>query len=130
MAEFVGALLILGLITTALIKSFAKWNDSVPGVLTANGLCLFVATVLAGFGRARDTPVFGEAFTAYVLPQLVILGITLWRWNAAQPVAAPPLVPPHPPGLAEPQPASWSKGIAYGVAAILALFAIGFLSLH
>jgi hypothetical protein len=82
-AGFLGALVILFLITNGLIKLFSKWNSSIPGILTANGLSLFIATVLAGFGMAdgRSSPVFFEGFARYVTPQLVILGFTLWNWN-------------------------------------------------
>jgi len=117
MAEMIGAALILGLITSVLIKVFAKWNDAVPGILTANGLSLFIATVAAGFGKAiGPQPVFAEAFASYVVPQLVILGLTLWRWYktqdkvivpsptsvAASPTANIPAPAPHPSAGATP----------------------------
>jgi hypothetical protein len=82
MAELFGAFCIQLIITGGLWKLFQRWNDSVPGILTASCLALFIATVVAGFGRAdgRD-PVFGEAFAVYVIPQLIVLLLLLWGWN-------------------------------------------------
>ncbi|WP_112663810.1 hypothetical protein [Microvirga flavescens] len=96
--QFFGGLMILGLVTQLLMRTLKRWNSDVPGILTANGLLLFIATILGGFGMADGgEPVFREAFANYVLPQLAVLGFSFWQWNrfyrevvsAVKPVIAP-----------------------------------------
>src|SRR5215203_966208 len=132
MAQFLGALAILGLVTSGLVKLFSKWNDQIPGILTANGVSLFVATVIAGFGMAdgRD-PVFGEAFSVYVLPQLAILGVSLWYWSRSKNRSAVPATADAPSNAMPTSEAfphakkgSWVKRSAIAVGSFLLLVAV------
>ena len=78
---FVGAL--LGRRCTQLFLWLLRsWKAEYPRLITANGLSLFLATVLAGFGNADGgTPDFQKSFTTYVLPQIVCLLVGLYRTN-------------------------------------------------
>jgi hypothetical protein len=85
MAELIGAGIAQWFITFLLMKVLAKWDEGTPGILTANALALFIATVVGGFGRADGgDPQFAHSFTISVIPQLVILSITLWKWYKAE----------------------------------------------
>jgi hypothetical protein len=54
----------------------------IPRMMMANGLSLFVATIVGGFGIADGGgPNFASAFASYVLPQLVWLIVGIVRYN-------------------------------------------------
>jgi hypothetical protein len=78
-ASFVGALLITWLLTYLFDWLLRRWISSpIPCLLVAAVVSLALCTVAGGYGFAdRGPPVFAAAFLAYVLPQLVSLGLML-----------------------------------------------------
>ncbi|AWM87130.1 hypothetical protein [Microvirga sp. 17 mud 1-3] len=82
LAWFVGALLGTVLLTQLFLWLLRSWKAEYPRLITANGLSLFLATVLAGFGHADGgAPDFQKSFASYVLPQIVYLLVGLYRVN-------------------------------------------------
>jgi hypothetical protein len=82
LAWFVGALLGTTLLTQLFLWLLRSWKAEYPRLITANGLSLFLATVLAGFGHADGgAPDFQKSFATYVLPQIVCLLVGLYRAN-------------------------------------------------
>ncbi|MGO4388565.1 hypothetical protein AB4Y85_13610 [Microvirga sp. 2YAF29] len=77
---FVTALLIVALITQFFLWLLKHWNASVPRLLVANGLSLFVISLLNAFGKADGgEPKFQAAFASFAIPQLAWLVIGLVR---------------------------------------------------
>lgn len=77
---FVTALLISALVTQLFLWLLKHWNAAIPRLLAANGLSLFLISVLGAYGKADGgEPNFQKAFAAYAIPQLVWLVIGLIR---------------------------------------------------
>ncbi|WP_414470754.1 hypothetical protein [Microvirga sp. M2] len=82
MAGLLGAFLGAVLLTQLFLWLLRSWKAEYPRLITANGLSLCLATVLAGFGNAYGgAPDFQKSFATYVLPQFVCLLLGLYRAN-------------------------------------------------
>lgn len=81
-AFFVGALVVIAALTETFNWLLRHHAESIPRLLMANGLSLFVATVIGGFGFAEGEDLrFTSAFALCVFPQLLWLIVGIVRYN-------------------------------------------------
>lgn len=79
-AQFVGAVVGAAVLTWIWYSLLSRLGHHPARVLAASLLSLVTATAIAGLGFSTDgQPDFARAFAVYSVPQLLILGLLLWK---------------------------------------------------